>query len=100
MNEPLAITLAIIAGIALGAIFFGGLWWTVRKSLVSPRPAFWFLGSMLMRMSVVLTGFYFVGQGEWKRLVACLIGFILARIAVIRVARAQVQHLKEESHAS
>ena len=32
MNETLALVLAWLAGGVLGAIFFGGLWWTVRKS--------------------------------------------------------------------
>ena len=39
-----------LAGLVLGAIFFGGLWWTVRKGLSSQQPALWFLGSMLLRM--------------------------------------------------
>ena len=39
MNEPLALGLAVVAGLLLGAIFFGGLWWTLRKGLQSPRPA-------------------------------------------------------------
>ena len=25
---------ALAAGVLLGAIFFGGLWWTVRKSIL------------------------------------------------------------------
>ena len=35
MNERSRLMLAWLAGSALGAIFFGGLWWTVRKG-VSP----------------------------------------------------------------
>lgn len=100
MNETLTILLAIAAGIVLGVIFFGGLWWTVRKGMASPRPAVLFLGSMIVRMSVVMLGFYFVGQGEWQRLVACLVGFIIARIALTRWTRAPVENLKEDSHAS
>jgi len=37
---------------------------------------------MLVRMSIVLVGFYIVGGGQWKRLVACLVGFIAARLLV------------------
>ncbi len=82
MNEPLALALALAAGGLLGGIFFGGLWWTVRKGLSSERPAVWFFGSLLLRMGITLAGFYLVGRGDWKRLVACLIGFILARLVV------------------
>ena len=87
MNETLTWALAGLAGGLLGAIFFGGLWWTVRQGVSSSRPALWFLGSGLLRMSIVLAGFYFVSGGQWKRLVACLVGFIIARVVVTWLAR-------------
>ena len=87
MNETLMLAAAWMGGGALGTIFFGGLWWTIRKGVASVQPAFWFLGSLLLRMSVVLAGFYFVGHGRWERLVACLLGFLLARFAVTHLTR-------------
>lgn len=87
MNDPLILSFAVIAGVALGGIFFGGLWWTIRRGASSSRPARWFLVSALLRMSVALVGFYFVGAGEWQRLVACLAGFIVARLLVMRLTR-------------
>ena len=71
----------------LGAIFFGGLWWTVRKGVSSTQPALWFLGSLLLRMSIALAGFYFVSGGHWERLLACLLGFVMARLVVTRLTR-------------
>ena len=56
MNEVLLLALALSAGVLLGAIFFGGLWWTVRKGVSSEQPAFWFFGSLLLRMSIALSG--------------------------------------------
>lgn len=82
MTDVLPEALAALAGIGLGLFFFGGLWFTVRKGLTSDQPAVWFLGSMLLRMSVILTGFYFVSNGRWERWVACLMGFGLARLIV------------------
>jgi F1F0 ATPase subunit 2 len=64
-------------------VFFGGLWWTVRKGVSSPRPALWFLGSLLLRTGIVLAGFYFVGRRSWERLLACLLGFVIARLVVV-----------------
>ncbi len=87
MNDALLLTLAGMAGAWLGAFFYGGLWWTARKGLSSPRPALWFLGSGLVRMSVALAGFYFVGGGQWPRFAACLVGFVLARVVVMRLTR-------------
>jgi len=85
MTETLTLVLAWVAGGALGAMFFGGLWWTVQKALSSKRPAFWFFGSLLLRMSLTLAGFYFVAGGHWQRLLACLLGFVIARLIVTRV---------------
>jgi F1F0 ATPase subunit 2 len=87
MNDVLSWFLAAAAGLMLGAIFFGGLWWTVRKGVASTRPALWFLGSLLLRMSIALAGLYLVGHGHWERLLICLLGFIVARFVVTWVTR-------------
>jgi len=87
MIETTMLVLAGGVGLVLGAIFFGGLWWTVRKGVSSSQPALWFLGSLLLRMSIALTGFYFVGRGHWERLLACLLGFVLARFVVTWLTR-------------
>lgn len=104
LNNYLMLTLTFIAGLLLGALFFGGLWWTVRKGVSSQHSAFWFLGSLILRMGIVLVGFYFVGHGDWRRLVSCLVGFIVARLVVMRMTRPLVtlHHLpaKEAKHAS
>ena len=52
--------------------------------LTSERPALWFLGSLLLRTGVILAGFYFVAQGHWSRLVVCLLGFLIARVIVVK----------------
>ena len=83
MSDLLALALALFAGALLGAFFFGGLWWTVQKGVVSERPALWFFGSLLLRTGVILAGFYFVSQGHWSRLAMCLLGFLVARVIVV-----------------
>ena len=70
----------------LGGLFYGGLWWTVPSVLHAKQPALWFLASRLLRTAVVLVGFYYIGQGHWERLIACLLGFILAQFIVTRLA--------------
>jgi F1F0 ATPase subunit 2 len=91
MNEGLSLAFALVAGVLLGGFFFGGLWWTVRKAVSSRQPALWFLGSMLLRTGIVLSGFYFVSGGDWKRLLASLLGFIIARLVVTRLSRVAQQ---------
>ncbi|MFZ2394487.1 MAG: ATP synthase subunit I [Rhodoferax sp.] len=87
MNETLALVLAWIAGALLGAFFFGGLWWTLGKSLASARPALWVFGSLLLRLGVTMAGFYLVAGGDWRRMLSCLVGFVMARQLVARLTR-------------
>jgi len=84
MNEVLQLLTAFIAGGLIGAIFFGGLWWTVRRGMTSRYAAWWFTGSLVVRLSVTLAGFYFIGRDDWRRLLACLFGFVVARFVVMR----------------
>jgi F1F0 ATPase subunit 2 len=85
MNESAGLLTALAAGVLLGAFFFGGLLWTVRKCLSSRQPALWVLGSLLLRTGVVLAGFYYVSAGHWERMLLCLAGFFIARLLVIRL---------------
>lgn len=87
MNETLVLALSVVAGVGLGALFFGGLWWTLRKALASSRSAVWFLGSLVVRTAIVLTAFFAIGRGDWKRLFGCLVGFIIGRFVVLRLTR-------------
>jgi len=92
MTETLSLMLALVTGISLGAIFFGGLWCTVQKGVSSKQPALWFLGSLVARTWLAMAGFYFVGRGNWVRLPVCLVGFIAARLMVTRFTRPEASH--------
>jgi F1F0 ATPase subunit 2 len=102
MNETLSLVLALVTGVLLGAMFFGGLWWTVQKGVSSKRPALWFFGSLLLRTSIALAGFYFIARGHWERLLVCFLGFVIARLIVTRLTRAAEKPTymaQEASHA-
>lgn len=76
---------AFICGLPLGVFYFGGLWWTIRRAVASNSPAVWFLGSLLLRTIVVMTAFYWVLQADWRRVLSCLLGFLMARSAIRRL---------------
>ncbi len=101
MHDAPTLVLAWLVGGVLGAIFFGGLWWTVRKGMSSKQPALWFFGSMLLRMTIVLGGFYFTSEGHWERLLVCFLGFVLARPVVTWLTRpaGASKTAREASHA-
>ena len=95
--------IAVLVGLLLGAIFFGGLWWTVRKLQTTRHPALLFLGSLIVRMAVVLLGIYAIGAGHWERMVAALVGIVIGRFIILRVTHsldaAAVPPSTPDSHA-
>ena len=98
MSETLALVSALVlpllAGAFLGTVFFGGLWWTIRKGISSKQPAALFFFSLLLRTGIALAGFYVVARGDWRRVLSCLVGFILARILVTWLTRVPIVKAK------
>jgi F1F0 ATPase subunit 2 len=84
MSEVITLSLALLTGVCLGLFYFGGLWWTVEKGLTAQNPAVLFLASLLVRTAIVLVGFYFLARDHWSGLVAAFVGFLVARVFVVR----------------
>lgn len=82
MINILPMILALIGGLVIGAVFYGGLWWTVKKRLTSSHAGIWFMLSFWLRLAIATAGFYLIGQGDWKRFLVCFLGFLIARILV------------------
>ncbi len=78
---------ATLAGMLLGILFFGGLWFTVKKTFTTKIPALWIFGSFMLRIGIALAGFYFIGSGNWKKMLGSLVGFIIARFVVIHFTK-------------
>ncbi len=98
MSDPLTLLLAWMAGGVLGALFFGGLWWTVRRLVSAKQPALWVFGSLLLRTSVALAGFYVVSGRDLDRLLLCLLGFVMARLLVTRLTRSSGETERHPTH--
>lgn len=91
MNELSAMILSLLAGVVLGIMFFAGLWWTIQKGVCTRNPATLFGGSLLLRTAIALAGFYFVSHGDWRKLLACLFGFSVARVWITRFTRGALE---------
>ncbi len=90
---------AALGGATLGGFYFGGLWWTLRRSLRSAHVALWQLASLLVRTGVTLGGFWLLGGASWQRWLACLVGFVVARAWVLRATR-RATPAREVPHAA
>ena len=85
MNDLALYFAVFVAGGLIGTVFFGGLWLTVKKCLTSEHPAWWFFGSTLLRTGFALAGFYFISQGDWRKILLGLLGFFIARVVITRL---------------
>jgi F1F0 ATPase subunit 2 len=84
IGDALLLALALLVGAGLGLFFFGGLWLTLRRLPTARRPALLVFGSLFIRLIVTVFGFYLVMGGSWERLIACMVGFILMRLFLVR----------------
>jgi F1F0 ATPase subunit 2 len=86
MNAPLLYALDFLAGLFIGAIFYGGLWWTVGR-IHGKTAGLWLVSSFLVRSAIALAGFYAVTRASGYAAAACLAGFLVARVAVTYATR-------------
>ncbi|WP_372898522.1 ATP synthase subunit I [Stieleria sp.] len=85
MFESIEIILAAGLGAILAVFYFGGLWWTLRGLSASQRPLAIYFASLTTRMVIALLVFAgFAVYGVWQTFVACLLGFLITRIALLR----------------
>jgi F1F0 ATPase subunit 2 len=78
---------AFFVGMGAGVFYFGGLWWTVRRLPSARQPALLTLGSFFVRTGLSLAAFYFASGGQWQRILASLLGFIIVRVFLVRRMR-------------
>jgi F1F0 ATPase subunit 2 len=85
--DPASLVLAFLAGMAFGGAYMAALWSSVRRLGRARTPALALLGGAVLRLALVMAAFYLVMDGSWERLLACLAGFVVVRVAVTRWAR-------------
>ena len=98
MPDP-RLVVPLLVGVLLGALYFGGLWWTVQRAVAARWVAMWFFAGLLFRTGIVLGGFYLSCGDDWQRWLAALLGFVVARMVVTRLTRLPANIL-EGDHAS
>jgi len=80
--SALELLLAALAGVALGLVYFGGLWWTVRRLSTWRQPQWALLLSFVVRAGLVLPVFVLLALRGALPLVFALLGFLAARFAL------------------
>ena len=65
-----ALLVSFAAGLVLGAAYMAALWFTVRRISTVRQPGLWLFVSAVVRVALLLAGFYWVSQGRWQGIVA------------------------------
>lgn len=84
VEATLQLAVGLAAGAALGAVYFLGLWWTLRRLPGARRPGLRLLASFTLRGALVVAAFAALARWGALALVVALGGFLLARLAVTR----------------
>lgn len=82
----------LLAGLAAGAaiawVYFKTLWLSVQRMQRQRHPALWMTATLFLRLAAAAGAFVLTAVwGGWRALLACLLGFTLARIVVVRRLR-------------
>ena len=88
----------VVIGFVTGALYFQGLWLTIKGLNAKSAWTSRFLGSFVLRASVVVVVFYLLMDNDWRRVFALTLGFLVARyIMVKRIKQAPIAAAKEQS---
>lgn len=86
-HDTIFLVLQLTAGIGISILYYGTLWLTIQVLPLVRHPKILMLGSFAGRMIIILSASYLIimcMDGHWERLMACMLGFLLTRLFLIR----------------
>ena len=86
MSTVITVAVGVVAGVVLGLVFFGGLWWTTQRLVASSQPGILVSVSLLVRVAVLAAGLFLLAQVGSAALVAAVAGLLVTRIGLTRLA--------------
>ncbi|WP_170232931.1 ATP synthase subunit I [Trichloromonas acetexigens] len=77
--DPILMTCAFAVGAAVGGLYFGGLWLTVRRLATARQPKKLLVISYGLRLSLLLAAFYPLARHGLTAVAAAMAGLLLSR---------------------
>ena|SRR3990167_3756955 len=81
------IALSFASGLLVGAAYFAGLWFTVRRLTGAGLAPVWLFASAIVRLALLIAALFWIVDDSWERLLAALAGIIAARWIAMRSVR-------------
>ena len=89
--SPLFIVTGLLGGVLLGALYFGGLWLSVKRiGKVEHKKMFLFL-SWLVRSVLLCGGLYLLARYNPASLLCGVFGLFLSRTIIVRTVKRKIQ---------
>lgn len=85
MTTPAQFIAGGIVGAVASLIYFGGLWWTVRRLPTASNPSMVYLGSFLFRLAALMVGGYFLMQFGLPMFATAFVTFVVVRMMLTSV---------------
>lgn len=88
MTPPLIdVAIGLVVGAVAGALFFGGLHWTVQRLRDSRRPLLLASVSLIVRALLLAGLLVIASDGRFLRIAVALVAILVVRTVMVRRAR-------------
>lgn len=74
---------SFLIGLLLGVLYFGGLYFSTQKFSSVKRPALFMILSFVLRMGILIAGFYYLSKSGYKNILIGLLGVMLVRFIML-----------------
>ncbi len=84
---PFSVITGLAAGALLGGLYFGGLWWSVRRIRNIEHKKLFLFFSWLFRSVVLCGGLFLLAHHDSQMLLGAAAGLLTARFLIVRIVK-------------
>ena len=78
----------VVVGFGIGVLYFVGLFKTLDLVVIGKKNLkLWMFVSFLIRSTLLIGVFFLLSKSDWRRVAALVVGFMVARLMMVRRVR-------------
>lgn len=89
--SPFSVGMGLLGGAALGALYFGGLWLSVKRIGKVERKKMFLFISWVVRSVLLCCGLYLLARYNPASLLCSVFGLFLSRTLIVRTVKRKIQ---------
>lgn len=93
--SPVLTAVGFFAGLALGGLYFGALWWSVLKVRNVEHKKRFLLAGWLVRSAALCAGLYAMARADSQVLLCGAVGLLLSRFIIVSAVKRRIDYAKE-----